>query len=215
VRQALLSVLTTAIRLVPGGTLGVSLSIAEAEVVVGISAVAGATVETMGEEDHNRLTMAQRLVEISQGTLETSYDPSGPRAFHAALCFPAADRTPVFFVEDNEDTLMLLERHVENTRYRFIGSTAPEQAVAVAAETRPSVVVLDVMLPGVDGWELLGRLQQHPATADLPVIVCSILPQAQLAASLGAAGFIAKPVSRAALLEALDRQLAQLPRESL
>ena len=70
---------------------------------------------------------------------------------------------------------------------------------------KPRIVLLDVMLPGVDGWELLGRLREHPDLRDLPIVVCTILPMEQFALALGAAAFIRKPVSQEALLTVLDR----------
>ncbi len=70
------------------------------------------------------------------------------------------------------------------------------------------------MMPGVDGWEILARLRQHPLTGNLPVIVCTILPERELALALGAAGFLPKPVTRQALLGALRRAAGEEPRES-
>jgi len=64
------------------------------------------------------------------------------------------------------------------------------------------------MLPGTDGWELLGRLREHPSLEGVPVIVSTILPQDKLARTLGAAGFIRKPLSRETLLSTLDRYTA-------
>jgi CheY-like chemotaxis protein len=61
------------------------------------------------------------------------------------------------------------------------------------------------MLPGCDGWELLGWLRERPSTQGKPIIVCTILPQEGVALSLGAAGFLRKPVSRSDLLTMLDR----------
>ena len=66
------------------------------------------------------------------------------------------------------------------------------------------------MLPEIDGWELLGRLREHPRTGKTPIIVCSILPQEDLALALGAATLIRKPVSQSAFLLALDQQLDRL-----
>jgi CheY-like chemotaxis protein len=63
------------------------------------------------------------------------------------------------------------------------------------------------MLPGIDGWELLGRLREHPQIGTAPIIVCTILPQEEFALTLGAAEFLRKPVSREALLSALDQAL--------
>ena len=126
------------------------------------------------------------------------------------ISVPAKERIPVLVIDDNADTLRLLERYLSNSRYRFLGTPDPAQAVDLAEKQSPRIIVLDVMLPGVDGWELLGRLRQHPKTCDIPTIVCTILPQEQLALDLGATEFIRKPVSRQALLSALDRQLSSV-----
>ena len=61
------------------------------------------------------------------------------------------------------------------------------------------------MMPQLDGWELLGRLRQHPRTSYIPIVVHTILPQEELALSLGASAFIQKPVTRQAFLAALDQ----------
>jgi CheY-like chemotaxis protein len=76
------------------------------------------------------------------------------------------------------------------------------------------VIILDVMMPDIDGWEILGRLRSHPSTSAIPVVVCTILAQEELALSLGASGFLLKPITRQALLEELDRQAALLEKES-
>ena len=66
------------------------------------------------------------------------------------------------------------------------------------------------MMPQVDGWEVLGQLQQTAATQQTPVVVCTILADAELALSLGAAAFVRKPVTREAFLAALDRAAEQI-----
>jgi CheY-like chemotaxis protein len=66
--------------------------------------------------------------------------------------------------------------------------------------------VLDVMMPGMDGWEFLQRLRNQPTTASIPVIVCSVINNPGLAYSLNASLFLPKPVSRRDVLDAL-RQL--------
>jgi CheY-like chemotaxis protein len=127
---------------------------------------------------------------------------------------PAAEQIPVLVIDDNVDVLKLMERYLSSGRYRFIGVSDPQEALTQAAQWAPAIIVLDVMLPEVDGWELLGRLREHPATSNTPIIVCTILPHQQLALTLGAAGFIRKPVSRQAFLEALDKQASRLLRGS-
>jgi CheY-like chemotaxis protein len=83
----------------------------------------------------------------------------------------------------------------------------------MAEEQAPQVIVLDVMMPERDGWTVLGQLREHPKTHDIPVIVCSILSQEQLALTLGAAQFLRKPVTRQALLSALDHQIEPATRK--
>jgi CheY-like chemotaxis protein len=71
------------------------------------------------------------------------------------------------------------------------------------------------MMPEIDGWELLGKFRHHPQTGQIPIIVCTILSQKELALSLGASGFIHKPVTRQNLLLELDRQAELLEQGSL
>jgi CheY-like chemotaxis protein len=134
--------------------------------------------------------------------------------FIIQLAWPTAEHLAVLVIEDNADTLRLFQRYLSGTRYPFIGASDPEQAVALAEKLDPRIIVLDVMLPGIDGWELLGRLREHPSIRGTPVMVCTILPQQQLATTLGAAGFLRKPFTQAELLSALDRLASLLYPES-
>ena len=84
----------------------------------------------------------------------------------------------------------------------------------MADKISPQIIVLDVMMPHVDGWEILGRLRQHPVTGQIPIIVCTILAQEELALSLGASSFIRKPITRQAFLAALDHQIELMATES-
>jgi len=82
-----------------------------------------------------------------------------------------------------------------------------EQVVDEAVDLQPDVIVLDVLMPGRDGWEVLQQLKSTPETRDIPVIVCSVWRDPDLALTLGAAEFIRKPLTRPRLLEALARVL--------
>mgnify|MGYP002684143408 CR=1 FL=1 len=97
---------------------------------------------------------------------------------------------------------MALNREGFETHEVFSGKAALEYLSGALVD----LVLLDVMMPHVDGWEVLGHLRQHPLTQHAPVIVCSILAQEDLAFSLGASDYLRKPVSRTAFLQALERQ---------
>jgi CheY-like chemotaxis protein len=209
-RQALTNLLTAAIRAVPGGEIVVSVETDQSEIAVHVRAIGGpAAAPEPGSGISEHLDMARQFADLFGGTLRAC-----PQDTHAAasmaflLALPIADQTPVLFIDDNADTLQLLRRYLSGTQYRFIGTRDPEQALALAQEFAPRIIVLDIMLPGIDGWELLGRLREHPETEGVPIVVCTILPQDKLAVTLGAAGFVRKPVSREALLDTLNHQVA-------
>jgi CheY-like chemotaxis protein len=107
-----------------------------------------------------------------------------------------------------------MERYLAGTPYRFAGVRDTRNAVAMAEKIRPGAIVLDVMMPEKDGWNLLGQFRQHPAIKDIPVIVCTILAQRDLALALGADDFLRKPVSRQILLAALGCLLASQSKAS-
>jgi CheY-like chemotaxis protein len=152
------------------------------------------------------IEMAQKLSDLFGGQMTVSSHQRGSPDFCATLLLPVTDQIPVLIIDDNADTLRLLQRYLSGTPFRFIGLHDPEQTMDVIQELLPRIVVMDVMMPGMDDWELLGRLRAHPTTHDIPIIVCTILPQEQLALALGAAGFIRKPVNRQVFLAELERQ---------
>lgn len=158
------------------------------------------------ENEADNLNLARQLAEMCGCRLHLVADARG---FDATLALPALEQIPVLVIDDKADALQLLKRYAAGSRYRLITVSDPEQAVEAAARAAPQIIVLDVMMPHVDGWELLGRLRENPATRAVPIIVHTILAQRDLALLLGASDFLRKPVSRADFLAALDHQLPQ------
>ncbi len=210
VRQALLNILTAAIRSVPGGWVDIEAEVELPQVRIRIRPTLrrqAAYPASAGRQTEG-LELAGRLLGLSGGSL-TMLAGHGPQGlFTAAIALPAVGQVTVLVIDDNADTLELLQRYLSGSRYRFVGVPDPLRAFELAEEADPQIVVLDVMLPGLDGWELLGRLRENPKTSGVPVIVCTILPQEDLAATLGAAGYLRKPVTQLAFLSALDQLLA-------
>ena len=153
-------------------------------------------------EGDSRLGMALQLAALCGGSLKVA---PAAEPFAARLTLPALEQLPVLAIDDNPGTLQLLQRYTAGTRYRLIGTRDPEQALALAQKVSPQLIVLDVMMPRVDGWEILGRLREHPLTSGIPIVVCTILAQEELALALGASGFLQKPLTRQAFLATLDR----------
>jgi len=207
-RQALLGLLTAAAHAAVGGQVEIVAAYVDDALCLEVCArpaavtrekAAGET--TTGVEEN--LHMAQELVELTGGRLTVDEPLTG--GLLARLWLRPAEQASVLAIDDNADTLKLYERYLSGSQYRLVGTPDPRQALPLAEQLDPAAILLDVMLPGMDGWELLGRLREHPLTAGVPVIVCTILPQEQLALALGAAAFIRKPVTREALLAVLDQ----------
>lgn len=111
----------------------------------------------------------------------------------------------VLVVDDTPDNLSLMSGLLKDL-YRVKVANNGEKALQIAgSETPPDLILLDIMMPGMDGWEVLQRLRTHSQTVAIPVVVCSVFNDPELAHSLGAAHFLPKPVSRESLLAALHQ----------
>jgi CheY-like chemotaxis protein len=87
--------------------------------------------------------------------------------------------------------------------YRVEVSRSAEDGLARAAELHPAALVLDIVLPGMDGWDMLVRLKERQATSHIPVVIVSVTDQAQHGFALGAAQVLVKPVTQGDLIAAL------------
>ena len=214
-RQALSAVLTVAVRSAPGATMRIGVRAREQAIEIDVETTAAhPSPEGPTPDDVDNLNLAREIIGISKGSLQATAGYGKNEPFQVKILLPVPAQVTVMVIDDNADALQLIERYLARTRYHFIGCTDPEQAITLAEEVNPQIILLDVMLPGIDGWELLGRLREHPKMHDVPIIVCTILAQEQLASVLGAAGFIRKPVSQTALLATLDLQVAPQAKES-
>lgn len=115
-------------------------------------------------------------------------------------------RFSVLVIDDNEGLIELLERYLTHYPAQVFAAGNGREGLRLAQERVPDVIVLDVMMPGMHGWQVLQRLQNHPLTSGIPVIVCSVITIPELAHALGAILFLAKPVGQAQFLDAM-RQL--------
>jgi len=109
----------------------------------------------------------------------------------------------ILVIDDNEGWIALIERFLEGLDCIVTSLPDAQPGVEQIARLAPSAIILDVMMPDTDGWEILQRLRAQPATAYLPIIICTVFNDAQLAYSLGASSFLPKPTDREHLLQAL------------
>jgi CheY-like chemotaxis protein len=154
-------------------------------------------------EQEERLQGLQEMAELGGIRVTPQGTESGPEITGFEFLLPIAEHT-VLVVDDNEDVLKLYQRYLHSSGYRVATAQTSEEALTLARQIRPDAITLDLMMPEQDGWDLLQRLLHQPDTHHIPIIVCTVLKQKALALSLGATTFLEKPVSRQALLSALQ-----------
>jgi CheY-like chemotaxis protein len=117
----------------------------------------------------------------------------------------AASAGAILVVEDDPRSADLLRVYLEGAGHVVAIARDGVEGLQLARESRPAAVILDVLLPRLDGWQLLARLKRDPETAPIPVVIVSMLDERGAGFALGAAEYLVKPVDREELLGALTR----------
>jgi signal transduction histidine kinase/CheY-like chemotaxis protein len=116
-----------------------------------------------------------------------------------------AERPDVLVIEDEPSGVRLLRTYLENDGYDVRVATDGERGLEEARRLPPSAIVLDVLLPGMDGWDVLRHLKSDDALRDIPVIIVTVVDEREIGLALGAVDYLVKPVERSALLEVVGR----------
>ncbi len=207
VRQALLGLLSMALDRSRGGSLKIAGATAGDDQVVLQITVAGA------REARVRagigLAVSEKLLHSVGAQLDIQ-EPAGQ--WQAQIRFPAADYANIVLVDDNAGLIQLFRRYLAGQpRYRIYEAGSGREVVERAQAQPLHLIILDVMMPGQDGWELLQILRGEPATARTPIMVCSVLNEPQIAFALGASDYLNKPVTQNALLLKVERWCSARP----
>ena len=140
----------------------------------------------MGSAFHVAMPLAKTVAEASTGTGE---DVNG----HGS----------VVIIDDDRASQELLAAYLVGTGVQVVRARDGTEGLGEIRRRRPVAVVLDILLPGIDGWAVLDELRSDETTRDVPVIIVSILDEKSRGLALGAAGYLTKPVSRDDLIAAL------------
>ena len=178
------------------------------------AALAGGSVRITltGPAKSNHLPAKDRLARdiITPPGATVEAQAKGDRLF-LWLTLPSIGERTVLVIEDNLDMVHFYQRCTAGTPYRVTHLSECQDMLGAIEAAGPDIVVLDVMLPHVDGWQLLTHLYERLSTRSIPVIVCSVVKEEELALSLGAALFLAKPVQPRQFVQALDQVLQAPP----
>lgn len=166
------------------------------------------------------LSIVKMFVEMHGGRVWAESEPNKGSCFTVLLPLPTAqpeeeglediwskvaeplERRQVLVADDDPDIAELVRLHLERTGYQVLVAGRGAQVLEMARQHHPSLIVLDILLPDVDGREVLKRLKAEPATADIPVVMLTVVADDGSAFDLGAAGYLTKPIDERELLDA-------------
>jgi CheY-like chemotaxis protein len=163
------------------------------------------------------LSLTRRMVELFGGTLwmesavgvGSSFGFTMPLEPHEATFAPAPQTvgspevTKVLLVDDDQASLDLLSAYLEPFAVDVVRCHDGPEALAVVGAAPPNAVILDIRLPGMDGWELLRTLKADQATEHIPVVLVTIVDERPRGLALGASAYLMKPVGRDDLVQSL------------
>jgi GAF domain-containing protein/CheY-like chemotaxis protein/CHASE3 domain sensor protein/anti-sigma regulatory factor (Ser/Thr protein kinase) len=139
----------------------------------------------------------------------TTAEPSEPERRAATASPPArpttADAATVLVVDDEETVRDLMRRFLAREGFDVVTAGDGEEGLELARQLHPSLITLDVMMPGMDGWSVLQALKADPALAPIPVVMLTIVDEQNRGYALGAADYLTKPIQRDRLRSLLAR----------
>jgi PAS domain S-box-containing protein len=168
------------------------------------------------------LAITKRLCNLLGGDVEVTSEPDKGSRFIITLPLREADAwnavagpapevsgpdqaATLLLIDDDPQVHDLLGQMLGREGYRVEHATSGPDALTMVQKVRPAGILLDVMMPQVDGWTVLSALKRDPNLADIPVIIVSMLDERPLGLSLGAAEFLTKPIDRSRLIETVAK----------
>jgi signal transduction histidine kinase/DNA-binding response OmpR family regulator len=167
------------------------------------------------------LAISHRLVELHGGELTLESEMGRGTCFYFSLPVPAivpeirsesdrkkpkSGRLPrILVIEDDRISAHLIETQLNSAGYEVLVCQEPQNALEMAAQSQPGAITLDIVMKPKNGWEVLTQLKRDPRTAQIPLIVVSMIDQPGMGALLGADEYLVKPVDKVTLIAALER----------
>lgn len=204
---------------------GVGITLEDQEAIFDEFRQVGTTANGVKEGTGLGLAITKRLVEQQSGKIWVESEPGKGSRFSFTLPLvrslgeigreiavvsqvPSTRENPlILIVDDDLPARELLVGYLAPEGYETTTANSGAEAIATALELRPDAITLNMLMPGKSGWETLHELKNTPATADIPVIIVSVVDQKKMGFALGAADYFVKPVKKEALVGAIGKYL--------
>ena len=176
------------------------------------------------------LSICKRFAELMQGRIDVESAPGKGTRFSFIVPAVAIDAevvenatsnsgqvqsqakgfASVLVIDDDESSLEISRRILLKRGYDVVTATSGQAGIDLAIQQQPDIVVLDVIMPEMDGWQVLERLKGEPSTARIPIILQSMLSERELGLALGADDYLTKPVDKSDLPNAITKLLPEV-----
>jgi PAS domain S-box-containing protein len=160
------------------------------------------------------LPISRGIVDLHGGSIQATSDPGRGTTF--AFTLPAAPHPSeaagplpvgaVLVCDDDPDVVEVLAAMLEAHGYSTLRAHSGPEALTLATDQAPSLVLMDLRMPGMSGWETIAALRASPATAEIPIVILSALAPDDMAVP-AASSWLTKPVDQSELLASLRRAL--------
>jgi adenylate cyclase len=146
--------------------------------------------------------------EIGKGSTFLARLPAGPVSAAATVLGAPEEDIPigdcVLVIDDDPTARELIADHLRNGGFSVVTANGGRDGLKRAEELQPVAITLDVLMPDIDGWTVLAALRGSPKLADIPVIMATVTDDQHKGVTLGAAGYLTKPIDRDRLLALLE-----------
>ncbi|MDB5095758.1 MAG: Signal transduction histidine kinase [Cyanobacteria bacterium RYN_339] len=165
------------------------------------------------------LALCRHFVELLGGEITVTSALGSGSTFTVQL--PLADAAPVvtpgrgptvLVIDDDPAARELMARYLSREGYRVATALAGPEGLRLARDLKPAAIVLDVIMPGMDGWSVLTALKGDPELGAIPVVMATMVDDRSMGFALGVSDYLIKPVDRTRLAQALKRIFRGEPR---
>jgi signal transduction histidine kinase/DNA-binding response OmpR family regulator len=150
-------------------------------------------------------TMTVRIPRVVQGNKSNTKDVATIASVQKIHQVELTSDMKILVIEDNEIECQIIDNYLKNSGYSATFSNNGEEGLKMALSLKPDLILLDIFLPGINGWEVLHSLKNNPQTCDINVVMISMLEEKNKGYVMGASDYLVKPFDQKQLVQTLSR----------